>query len=210
MRTILDFSTFLAQEIHNGLVGISQGKVKKPFCWYSLLMHVCLFKGFIYFSKGMEVEVTKDGERNPIQLWSVDMTWEARNASYVRFDRYFASSLRFLLREGNPRIPQSLLALISPKDHAKGLLVSHNWGDIIPYNVSIVIRVYGFLGKAHVLPFHVPLNIGIVELLWKIRTIEERDMIGKGKGTFFPVVTLAHDFVFERKGWKKLSLFLNR
>ena len=31
MSTILDFATFLAKEIHNGLVGIAQGKVDKPF-----------------------------------------------------------------------------------------------------------------------------------------------------------------------------------
>ena len=55
MGNILDFSTFLAQEIHNGLVGISQGKVNRPFCWYSLLMHICLFKGVTFFSKGMEL-----------------------------------------------------------------------------------------------------------------------------------------------------------
>ena len=86
------------------------------------------------------------------------MTSEARDASFVRFDRYFASKLGFLLRGDSPRIPQALLELLKPKDHAKGLLVSHNWGDIIPYNVSIVIRVYGILRKPHVLPFHVPLK----------------------------------------------------
>ena len=94
------------------------------------------------------------------------MTSKAIDASYVRFDRYFASKLRLLLRGDSPRIPQALLELVRPKDHAKGLLSSHNWGDIIPYNVSTVIRVYGFLGKPHVLPFHVPLKIGIAELLW--------------------------------------------
>ena len=108
------------------------------------------------------------------------------NASLLRFDRYFASKLRFLLRGDSPRIPQSLLELIRPIYHAKGLLVSHNWGDIIPYNVSTMIRVYGFLGKPHVLHFHVPLNIGIEELLWKIGTIEERDMLNKS--TLFPIV----------------------
>ena len=33
MSSILDFSSFLAQEIHNGLLGISQGKVNIHFCW---------------------------------------------------------------------------------------------------------------------------------------------------------------------------------
>ena len=109
----------------------------------------------------MELELIRDGEKNPVQLWSVDMTGEARNANFVRFYRHFASRLRFLLRGDSPRIPQSLLELIRPKDHAKGILISQNWGDVIPYNVSTMIRVYGFLGKPHVLPFHMPLQIGI-------------------------------------------------
>ena len=83
-------------------------------------MHVCLFKGVIYYSEGMELEVTKDGERNLVQLWSVDMTSEARDASFMRFDRYIASRLKLLLRGDCPRIPQSLLELVRPKDHPKG------------------------------------------------------------------------------------------
>ena len=63
MSTILDFATFLVEEIHNGLVGISQGKVNRPFCWYSMLMHICLYKGVTFFSKGMELELAKDGEK---------------------------------------------------------------------------------------------------------------------------------------------------
>ena len=65
-----------------------------------------------------------------------------------------------------------------------------------------------FLGKPHVLPFHVPLKIGIAELLWQIGTIDDRKLIRKG--TFFPIVTVAHDFVFVRKWWKHLKLFLDR
>ena len=116
----MNFASFLVEEIHNGLVGISQGKVKKPFCWYSLLLHICLFKGVTFFSKGMELEVTKGGERNPVQLWSFDMTSEARDASFVRFDRYFASRLRLLLRGDSRRIPQSLLELVKPMDMQRG------------------------------------------------------------------------------------------
>lgn len=66
MSTILDFATFIAKEIHNGLVGIAKGKVDKPFCGYSMLMYICLHKGHSFFSKGMELEMTKDGEKNPI------------------------------------------------------------------------------------------------------------------------------------------------
>ena len=208
MNVILDFGTFLSHVIHNGLMGIAKGKLDKPFSWYSMLMYICLYKGYDYFSKDMDLEIRREGEKNPIQLWSVHMASEARGASYVVFDRVFASKLRLLLKGDSPRIPQALLELVRPKDHAKGLLVSHNWGDIIPYNVSTVIRVYGFLGKPHVLPFHVPLKLGIAELLWQIGSIDDREL--NRKGTFFPIVTVAHDFVFVRKGWKNLKLFLDK
>ena len=71
-----------------------------------------------------------------------------------------------LLVGDSPKIPQSLLELIRPKDHVKGLKVGHNWGYIIPYAVSTILRVYGFLGKPHVLPYQLPLKVGISELLW--------------------------------------------
>ena len=74
----------------------------------------------------MELKLTKDGQKLPVQLWSVDMTWEAKNANYVSFDKYFVSRLRFLLRGDSPRIQKSPLELIRPKEHAKGLLVNHN------------------------------------------------------------------------------------
>lgn len=53
MSSILDFASFLAEEIHNGfiriekdeethngLIGIAKAKVDKPFCWYSMLMYI--------------------------------------------------------------------------------------------------------------------------------------------------------------------------
>ena len=49
------------------------------------------------------------------------MTSEARDANFVRFDKYFASRLRVHLRGDSLMIPQSLLELFEPKDHAKVL-----------------------------------------------------------------------------------------
>lgn len=118
--------------------------------------------------------------------------------------------LRILLVGDSPRIPQSLLELIRPKDHAKGFLVIHNWGDIIPYVVSVVFRVYGFLGKPHMLPYKVPLKVGISELLWKIISVKERDLLGKSKCTFFLMITIVHNFVFVKKGWRNLVRFLDK
>ena len=104
----------------------------------------------------------QEGEVLPVQLWSADMTWEAENASFVRFDRHFASKLRCLILNDNPRILKALMHLVRPMDRPHSLKVSHNWGDIIPYLVSTVIMVYGFKGTPHVLPYQVPLKVGVI------------------------------------------------
>lgn len=54
----------------------------------------------------MKLNKEENGETLPVQLWSADMTWDANKASFVRFDRYFASKLRCLFLSDNPRIPK--------------------------------------------------------------------------------------------------------
>lgn len=63
MSSIFDFATPLAEEIHTGLMGIAKAKVDKPFCQYSMLMYICLYKGVTFFSKEMKLELERDGER---------------------------------------------------------------------------------------------------------------------------------------------------
>ena len=126
MDIIFDFASYLDEEIHIGLIGIAKGKVEKTFGHYSLLMHMFLFKGVTYFSKEMELDREESEEALPVQLYSADMTWDAENANFVRFDRYFSSKLRCLLLRDNPRIPKALMNLIRPMDNPSGLKVSHN------------------------------------------------------------------------------------
>ena len=52
---IFDFSSYLAEEIHTGLVGILKSKVDKKFGHYFFLMHMFLFKGVAYFGKEMKL-----------------------------------------------------------------------------------------------------------------------------------------------------------
>lgn len=63
---IFDFSSYLAEEIHDGLIGIAKGKVEKTFGHYSLLMHMFLFKGATYFGKEMELNREENGEPLPV------------------------------------------------------------------------------------------------------------------------------------------------
>ena len=55
VEIIFDFASYLADEIHSGLVGIEKGKVEKIFGHYSLIMHMFLFKGVTYFGKYMKL-----------------------------------------------------------------------------------------------------------------------------------------------------------
>lgn len=57
-----DFAPYLADVIHEGLIGINNAKVDRPFGWYSLLMHMILFNRAKYFVEDMDLLREKDGE----------------------------------------------------------------------------------------------------------------------------------------------------
>lgn len=61
-----DFAPYLIDAIHEGLIRINNAKVDRPFRWYSLLMHMFLFKGAEYFANDMDLLREKDGEDMPI------------------------------------------------------------------------------------------------------------------------------------------------
>lgn len=126
----------------------------------------------------------------------------------MKFDRYFASRLRILLCQENPKIPKALLEFIGPKEFVEGIKIVHNWGDIILYPVSTVFRVYGFKGTPYLLPYQVPLKIGIAEILKQIGGLQESELTNKGRGTIFPTINVAHQFVITKGGWVHFDNFL--
>ena len=152
----------------------------------------------------------QEGEALQVQLWSANMTGEVENASFVRFDKYFASKLRRLILRDNPKIPKALMHLVRPMDNPHNLKVSHNWGDIIPYSVSTVIRIYGFKGTPHVLPYQVPLKVGVAEFLWQLGGVEDTFLHKRGTWSIFPTCTVAHQFVITKEGWVFLQKFLDQ
>lgn len=66
-----DYASHLTDAIHAALVRINNGKVDRPFGWYSLLMHMFLLKGVDYFVKEMDLVKVKDKEEMPVQLWRI-------------------------------------------------------------------------------------------------------------------------------------------
>ena len=105
------------------------------------------------------------------------------------------------LFKDNPRIPKALIDLIRPMGNPTSLKVSHNWGDIIPYFVSTIIRIYGFKGTPHVLPYQVPFKVGMAEFLWQLGGLEEIYLVKRQRGSIFPTCTSAHQFVITKGGW---------
>ena len=108
------------------------------------------------------------------------MIGEVANSSFIRFDEHFSSKIRCLILRDNPRIPETLMHLVRPMDKPHNLKVSRNWGDIIPYPVSTVIRIYGYKGTPHVLPYQVPLKVGVAEFLWQLGGVEEAFLHKRG------------------------------
>jgi hypothetical protein len=210
VNIVFDFVSYIVEEINIGLVGIEKSKKEKAFGHYSLLMHMFLFKGVTYFEKEMVLNEEHEGEALPVQLWSVDMTWDVEKTGLLRFDRYFASRLRCLILRDNPRIPKALMDFIKPMDNPSNLKVSHNWADIIPYPILTVFRVYSFQGTPHVLPYQVPLKVGIDEMLWQIGGLEEAQLVRRNKGSIFPTYIVVHHFIITKGGWLFLYKFLDQ
>lgn len=93
------------------------------------------------------------------------MSWDRQEDIFVRFDNIFSSKLRQRLMVNPSRIPKELHDFVRPKERLPLLRIEQNWGDFIPYPISIVIRIYGFSGQPHVLPFNVPLGMGFYEVM---------------------------------------------
>ena len=61
LTSIFYFATFLAEEIHKGFICIVKEEFENPFGWYSLVMHICLYKGSSIFGKNMVLGKVQEG-----------------------------------------------------------------------------------------------------------------------------------------------------
>lgn len=89
-----------------------------------------------------------------------------QNTDYVATTIIFSTKLRQALMVDVPRIPKELDDFLRPAERWPDLNISHNWGDVIPYNNCIVLRVFGTQFTPHILPREVPLRIGFLQVMW--------------------------------------------
>ena len=66
--TIYDYAPYLEQKINEGLTALHKGEAPE-FPLYSLLMHLILYHNMAHFRLFMTLEIERDGEVLPVQLW---------------------------------------------------------------------------------------------------------------------------------------------
>ena len=54
------------EDIHNDIIRIAKGVMDTPFCWYSILMYICLYKGSSLIGKEMKLVKEYKGEKMPM------------------------------------------------------------------------------------------------------------------------------------------------
>ena len=63
---VYDYASFLAERIHEGLLNLYVGDTGTPFFWYSLLMHMFLYKNVDFFLEKMELRQEMNREKLPV------------------------------------------------------------------------------------------------------------------------------------------------
>lgn len=144
----------------------------------------------------------------PVQLWNLSRTWDRKDSSFLQFDKCFAARFRKLFVPEGPRVPAALAKLLRPQQFSKDLNIVHNWGDVIFYPYSTIIRIYGLKGAPFILPYQVPLKIAIAKFLRQLGEIEDSNLAGKGRGTLFQNITISHQFIITKGGWSHMGRFL--
>lgn len=138
INTLYYSSTYIEEEIHKGLVALKGGKLGVRFLWFSLFMHMFLFKGVDYFGQEMEHKRVVDGIEMSVHSWTPILDRNGKNTDYVTTTNIFATKLRQDLIVDVPRIPKELHDFLRPAKRRLNLNIAHNWGDVIPYNNCIV------------------------------------------------------------------------
>ena len=88
-----------------------------PFRWYSILMHLILFNYHYYFSQGFDLEIEKDREKLPVQLWTIIFSSNWEEANLGLFENDFFYMLRRKLVSKIENFPFLLKCFIRPMDY---------------------------------------------------------------------------------------------
>ena len=60
------------------------------------------------------------------------------------------------------------------------------------------------------LPYQVPLKVGVAEILWQLGGLEESYLLKRSLGSIFPTCTMVHQFVITKGGWIFLYKILDQ
>ena len=57
------------------------------------------------------------------------------------------------------------------------------------------------------LPYQVPLKVGVAKILWQLGVLEDKELHSKGKGTMLLDFTSAHHFFLTKGGYRHIEIF---
>lgn len=125
-NVVYDYATYLVECIHKGLVHLKGGKDWVNFWWYSLLIHMFLYKEEIFFGKDVKLNKKEDGIDLPVQCWTQILEKDDQKFDYVVFQNAFASKLSRFLIHDPARIPKEIHDFLRPMERRTYLNLNHN------------------------------------------------------------------------------------
>ena len=140
-----DYVSHILDVMKENIARARSGDMKEfTFPYYSLLMHLILYRNVGYISPDFIEQNSDMYGAMPVQLWT--RVWDSsfHSSDSISFFNNFNSVIMKMLDPGYFKAPEILKSLLRPSLLPEGKRLDHNWGDIFLFPTFSVMRVYGF------------------------------------------------------------------
>lgn len=202
------FASVIEDQIHEGFLQVKEAKAPIAFRKYSFICHLILFQNETKWTRRMKLYTQERGIRPPVQNWCYIWDNMCTKCDFVVFRDYFVVRLIATLGYSTPRLPKSLMSVMSPMQYKRNQGYTHNYADwfLMPHNT--IFRVYGCNQLPHILPKFVPARIYFLEFMCQMLWMEHDLMRNQKKGTFFPNLTVFEEFFVGSDMLEELQRFM--
>lgn len=137
-----DYASLVAEGLHNALCNFKMGK-SSNFKYYSLLMHIFVYKGRRIWHLDLKLKLVIGGEPLSIQEWTYIWNLHLNESNYLVFENLFVRKL-LTIPQKNVRwgLIQQVKEFLKPVDIKPKLEIPQNWGSWFYFKDHIIIRVF--------------------------------------------------------------------
>lgn len=206
-----DYVSYILDIMRENIARAQDGNLREfRFPYYSLLMHLILYKNVGYISPDF-IDQTSDLEGQlPMQLWT--RVWDSNYhfSDAVSFFNNFSAVIMKMLDPGYFRAPEILKGLLRPNLLPVEKRIDHNWGDIFLFPTFSLMRVYGCPQPPHILQKIIPPRLGIIEFIWQLFMVN-REYLGPKvhRGTFLCRCFKIGEFTIGKEALDLIHSFLH-